>query len=151
MQLVGKLIAAIIFAIVGVVALSPLLAMAGTTAGPVVVIGTWLVLAVIIFVAPTVRRSFGRGFLLSGAALLALPLSTFMLSGQVMVEMMNDAALAGATDGDMAATAIGATAGAAMLTGVAAMFGVILGIIFLAIGFVLALGGRREVVVVERG
>lgn len=95
------------------------------------------------FFAPSIRRALGRGFLLLGVSFFALPVSTLLLSGRAASEVV-----AASAQGDQAATAIGAGLGAAVMTGAGTFFGVIFGIIFTLLGLVLALGGRREVVVV---
>lgn len=94
--------------------------------------------------APTVRRAFGRGFLIVGVSLFALPLTVGMLTAQAASEVI-------AASSDSPATAIiGAGGGAALFTGLATFVGLILGSIFTIAGLVLALGGRREVVLVDR-
>ena len=92
--------------------------------------------------APTIRRAFGRGFLVLGASVFILPISALLLSGRIVGEMTSSAAA-----NDQAATALGAGLAGAAFTGVASFFGLILGTIFLLIGLVLVLGGRREVTV----
>jgi len=94
--------------------------------------------------APTLRRAFGRGFLLTGVALLALPLSTMLLSGRVASDMVTNASAQ-----DQAFAAAGAGIAGAAMTGAAAFIGIITGLIFVIIGLVLALGGRREVIVIN--
>lgn len=95
--------------------------------------------------APTFRRALGRGFLLLGFCFLALPVSTLLLSGRVAAGMVG-----GAAQADQVATAVGAGLGMALPTGAGAFLGVIFGVIFTILGLVLALGGRREGVVVQR-
>jgi hypothetical protein len=51
--------------------------------------------------------------------------------------------------GDEATTAIGATLGGGLMVGASMFIGFIAGAIFLILGLVLTLGGRREVVVVS--
>jgi hypothetical protein len=107
----------------------------------------WLVFAVVglgavlTFFAPTIRRSFGRGFLLAGVAVLGLPLSVLMLSSRVTSDMVTSTHNSGAT-------MIGAGIGATMMTGAAGFVGFFFGAILIVIGLVLALGGRREVTVI---
>jgi hypothetical protein len=96
--------------------------------------------------APTIRRAFGRGFLLLGVAFVALPISVLLLSGRVGSEMIAGAG----NDGDAAAAAIGSGIAGVMATGAATFIGFIGGAICIVIGLVLALGGRREVYVVQR-
>lgn len=93
--------------------------------------------------APTIRRSFGRGFLLLGASVFALPLSVMMLSGRVASDMAAESTNQGAT-------MVGAGIAGTMMTGAAGFIGFFFGTILLIIGLVLALGGRREVYVIER-
>lgn len=95
------------------------------------------------FFAPTIRRAFGRGFLMLGASVFALPLSVMMLSGRVASDM------AAQTPND-GATMVGAGIAGTVMTGAAGFIGFFFGTILLIIGLVLALGGRREVIVVER-
>jgi hypothetical protein len=95
--------------------------------------------------APSIRRTFGRGFLLLGVCFFALPFSTMLLSGRAASEVV-----AASSQGDQAATAVGAGVGAVLMTGVGTFLGVTFGIIFLVLGLVLALGGRREVIVVSK-
>jgi hypothetical protein len=102
-------------------------------------------LAALGFFAPTIRRALGRGFLLLGVSFFALPVSALLFSGRVASE-----ALDRATPADQAGTAIGGGIAMALLTGAGTFIGVTFGVIFTVLGLVLALGGRREVVVVKR-
>lgn len=95
--------------------------------------------------APSIRRAFGRGFLVLGASVFALPVSAFLLSGRAASDV-----IATSEAGTEAATAIGAGIAGVAVTGLATFFGIILGAIFLLIGLVLSLGGRREIIVVEK-
>lgn len=140
-----RLIVGVIFGVASALALSPaIVAFVNMPGG-----NAWMVLVVAIIgallgvFAPTIRRAFGRGFLLLGASIFALPLSTLLLSGRVTSDMA-------AQSGNDAATLAGAGIAATMMTGAAAFIGFFLGAIFLIIGLVLVLGGRREVVIVER-
>jgi hypothetical protein len=90
------------------------------------------------FFAPTIRRAFGRGFLLLGVCVFALPLSVMLLSGRVAHDMVT------ASEHD-AMTAVGAGIAGTLMTGASAFIGFFLGAIFIVAGLVLALGGRREV------
>lgn len=110
---------------------------------------TWVIVAIgaiLGFFAPTIRRAFGRGFLLLGVSVFALPLSMMLLSGRVASDMIS----AGTTDMDRAGAAFGAGVAGTVMTGAAAFIGFFLGAIFLIIGLVLVLGGRREVVVIQQ-
>ena len=110
----------------------------------------WVVVlatASLVFFAPSIRRAFGRGFLAVGAAVFALPLSAMLLSGRTTSDMM--AASSGASAAEQAGTAIGAGLAGLAFTGISAFVGFFLGMILIVIGLVLALGGRREVIVVN--
>ncbi|MDP0929000.1 hypothetical protein Q0601_17585 [Paracoccus onubensis] len=96
------------------------------------------------FFAPTIRRSFGRGFLILGVCLFALPVSTFLLSGRVANEMITNASAE-----EQAFAAAGAGLAGVAITGAAAFVGFFLGVIAIVIGLVLSLGGRREVIIIE--
>lgn len=134
-----------IFGVASALALSPAVAAFNDTQGGSVWV-FWVVIAIGALLgtfAPSIRRAFGRGFLLLGVSVLALPLSTMLLSGRVAGNMASES-------GNDAATLVGAGIAGTMMTGAAAFIGFFLGAIFIIIGLVLALGGRREVVVVER-
>ncbi|GAB5428047.1 MAG: hypothetical protein Devi2KO_15060 [Devosia indica] len=109
----------------------------------------WMLLVVILIsallgvFAPTIRRAFGRGFLLVGVACLALPISTMLLSGRVMNDMLAESTNQGAT-------MVGAGIAGTLMTGAAGFIGFFLGSILIIIGLVLALGGRREVILVKQ-
>ncbi len=127
-------------------ALSPVVAaILPTENAPIAAIAVFALIAVLCFFAPTGRRAWGRGSLVAGALFLALPLSMTVLSARIGTQMVANASTA-----DAGATAVGATLGAGLMVGVSAFFGVIFGAIFLIMGLVLVLGGRREVIVVER-
>ncbi len=154
MRVIGKIVAAIIFSIVGFLAGTPLFASFGVAdaasdTGSYLGIALFLSVFAIIMFAPTVRRAFGRGFLLSGLLIFALPLSVLILSGTAASSVISDTAAAGADEASQAAAALGASLGAGLLTGFASFVGFILGSIFIITGLVLTLGGRREVVVVN--
>lgn len=106
------------------------------------------IFAIVIVLAKTIRHAFGRGFLLSGAAFLLLPLTSSLLGGVVANEVIQEAATA--SEAEQAGAVIGATLGAGLFAGAASIVGIILGVIFIVFGIVLLLGGRREVIVVER-
>ncbi|BAQ69192.1 hypothetical protein CCR90_08145 [Rhodovulum sulfidophilum] len=144
-----RLIIGAVFGIASVLALSPALAAFSSEDGDstnFVMLGVVALCALLGVFAPTIRRAFGRGFLLLGASTFALPISTFLLSGRVASDTM------ASTSGEEvdAASAIGAGLAGVAMTGMAAFIGLIMGAIFLLIGLILSLGGRREVVIVER-
>lgn len=150
---VFRIVIGIVFGLVASAALVPAVAavaggeQAGT--GAAVLIAITALCGLIGLFAPTVRRAFGRGFLIAGVSLLALPLSTLMLSGRAAHEVVTKASATGDAAAQ-AGTAIGAGLAGVAITGVATFIGLIAGGIFIILGLVLALGGRREVIVVER-
>lgn len=142
---IWRFIVGIVFGLVTAFAISPALAaMPESNISQNLFFLVILAGGILAVLAPTARRAFGRGFLLSGAALVALPLSMALLSGRAFNEVVGSAAA-----GDQAFTAVGAGLGAAAVTGAAAFIGIILGMIFLIAGLVLSLGGRREVVIIN--
>lgn len=139
-----QLVVGIIFGVVTTAALSPFFASLSGESGATLALICAAFVCVIIVIAPTYRRAFGRGFLFSGVALFALPLSAFVLSGVAVNETVNAAA-----DADKGYAVIGGVMAGTLVTSVAAFFGLISGTIFLVAGLVMSLGGRREVVVVQ--
>lgn len=142
-----RIIIGVIFGIGAAIALFPAFAAVATeqdTVTPFVMIGLVPLCGVLCLFAPTVRRAFGRGFLLLGASVFALPISVFLASGRAASEVVNTA-----EEGSEAFAAVGAGLVGVAFTGVATFVGVIIGAILLLIGLVLSLGGRREVIVVS--
>lgn len=140
-----------LFGILCAFALSPAIAAfhaEGSDTSSILTFAIMAAMAALGFFAPTIRRAFGRGFLVLGLCCLALPLSAMLLSGKVANEVVTGAA-AGATDGEQAAMALGAGLAGVAVTGAATFIGLIAGAIFVILGLVLALGGRREVIVVK--
>lgn len=147
MSLMAKIIIGILFGLLTMVPLVPGVAAISPVNSGVVI---WIVLAVavaIVGLAPTIRRACGRGFLLLGAATFILPVSTMLLSGRVAHEIVSTA-----PEGGQVGAAVGTGLAGIALTGISAVVGLFLGAVFLIIGLVLALGGRRQVEVtyVER-
>ena len=145
MRILSKIIAIIVFGILGGIVASPLAAIFvddGTS--NYVFLGVFLVIALAALFAPTGRRAWGRGSLIVGALFIAMPLFMTGLSAKVGSDMISETS---ETDG--AATAIGATLGGGLMVGASMFIGFILGAIFLILGLVLILGGRREVIVVR--
>lgn len=143
-----RMIIGIVFGICAAVALTPAFAAftsENDNASAIAMVAFVLVCLVICFFAPTIRRAFGRGFLLLGASVLLLPLSAFLLSGRAASEVVSSA-----TQGGETAAIVGAGLAGVAITGLATFFGLIIGAVLLLIGVVLSLGGRREVVIVER-
>jgi hypothetical protein len=141
-RMILKLIIGIIFSLISVLALSPMLA---ATLGdkPAVTFILMALIVIIIALAPTVRRAFGRGFLCLGAAVFALPLSTMILSSVVTSESVSMA-----TDADKTMAGFGGVVAGGLMTGVAGLIGFFFGSVLLLFGLILSLGGRREVIVV---
>lgn len=144
-----RTIVGLVFGVMSALALSPALASMTSNEGggsaPIMMLAIIVIGAAFGFFASSIRRAFGRGFLFTGVCLLALPLSTALLSGRAASDTVNSVAAS-----DQALTAVGAGLGAVALTGAAAFIGLILGGIFVITGLILVLGGRREVVVVDR-
>lgn len=142
-----RLIIGIIFGAGSALAISPALAAFNTSddsIAPYLVLPIIVLSGVICFFAPTIRRAFGRAFLLLGVSVFALPISAFLLSGRAASEVVN-----AADEGSEALAVVGAGLAGAAVTGVATFFGLIMGAILLLAGIILSLGGRREVVVFE--
>lgn len=143
-----RIIIGAIFGLLCALTLSPALAAFISTDGtgntPLLTLGIVGISVVLAWFAPTIRRAFGRGFLLLGVCMIALPLSTALLSGRVASEVVS----ASSTE-SQAFSAVGAGIGAMAMTGAAAFIGFTLGGIFLITGLILALGGRREVIVMN--
>lgn len=153
MRIVSAVFRIIIGAVFGVacyLVLAPALAALLSSAPGVVSVAVLLVLVAlgvtVAIVAGTIRRAFGWAFLSLGLCTLALPLSTMLLAGRVGADMVSTASN---TD-HPGATLLGAGLGAGLMTGVAAIVGFFLGAIFLIIALVLLLGGRRQVILVDR-
>jgi hypothetical protein len=97
----------------------------------------------LVLLAPSVRRGFGRSFLSLGSATVLLPISMLALSGRVT----NDMVLQAGTEADQGAAAVGGMLAGGLATGLAGFVGFIVGGILLILGLVLSLGGTREVVI----
>ena len=96
MRFVSKLLSTIVFSLLTFLALSPLAAalMKGSkSAAPVVLLLTLGVVGLLVFLAPTGRRAWGRGSLIAGAAFLALPGVTAVHDLHVWGLSTTDAAL----------------------------------------------------------
>lgn len=148
MRIVSKILATIVFGLICFIALSPLGAAVtnGSGSAPTIMLLAVLILmGVLVFWAPTGRRAWGRGSLVAGVCFVALPLSMLVLSGQAVQEVV-----AGAPVDEAGMATVGASIGAGLAVGASAFFGFIFGTIFIVTGLVLVLGGRREVVIVER-
>lgn len=138
----------VLFGVASAIMLTPAFAAFSTdqdSIAPKIMMAFVLLCGALAFFAPTIRRAFGRGFLVLGATTLALPLSAFLLSGRAASEVTQQA-----EEGAEIFAAVGAGLAGVAVTGIAAFFGLILGSIFILIGLALSLGGRREVIVVER-
>lgn len=143
-RIIFKIIVGVFFGIAAGIALSPLFAAITHSKGTAGFFLMMFVTTLLAGLAPTVRRAFGRGFLLLGASIFALPLSTFILSGVVSHEMIS-----GAAEADKGYAAAGSMIAGGLMTGIAGLLGFVLGSICLIFGLILSLGGRREVVIVE--
>lgn len=144
-----RILVGVLFGVGSAIALTPAFAAFTTdqdTITPIIMMALVLLSGALCFFAPTIRRAFGRGFLMLGAAVFALPISAFLLSGRAASEVVTTA-----EEGTEAFAAVGAGLAGVAVTGLATFVGVIIGAILLLIGLVLSLGGRREVIIVERG
>lgn len=142
-----RIIVGVVFGVIAAMALSPAAAAFNTSPdsrAPMIMLVTVGLSAVLAFFAPTIRRAFGRGFMLAGVSFIALPISMMLLSGRVASDMVT-----AADANSQGATAVGAGIAGIAMTGAATFIGLIVGAIFIIIGLILALGGRREVIVVE--
>jgi len=143
-----RILVGVLFGIGSAIALTPAFAAFTTdqdTITPIIMMSFVLLCGVLCFFAPTIRRALGRGFLVLGASVFALPISAFLLSGRAASEVVGTA-----EEGTEAFAAVGAGLAGIAVTGVATFIGVIIGAILLLIGLILSLGGRREVIVIER-
>jgi hypothetical protein len=144
-----RLIIGAVFGLGCYIALAPALAAmmsaASSQAIGIVTIVFVVVGAIIGLLARSIRRAFGWGFLELALCTLGLPLSTMLLAGKVANDMTTAAA-----SGDKGTTLIGSGLAGGLMTGAAAIVGFFLGAIFLIIALVLLLGGRREVILVDR-
>lgn len=142
-----RILVGILFGIGSAIALIPAFAAFTTdedSITPIIMMSLVLLCGVLGFFAPTIRRAFGRGFLLLGSSVFALPISAFLLSGRAASEVISTA-----EEGSEAFAAVGAGIAGIAVTGVATFIGVIIGAILLLIGLILSLGGRREVIIIE--
>lgn len=142
---IAQILIGIIFGFLTSAALSPLFASFQSATGANLALVTGAAVVIFVSIAPTVRRCFGRSFLLLGAAIFLLPLSALVLSGVAINETVDAAA-----EADKGYAVVGGVLAGGLLTGFASFFGFIVGTVFLIIGLVLSLGGTREVVVVGR-
>lgn len=142
-----RILVGVLFGIGSAIALTPAFAAFTTdqdTITPIIMMSFVLLCGVLCFFATTIRRAFGRGFLVLGASVFALPISAFLLSGRTASEVISTA-----EEGSEGFAAVGAGLAGVAITGVATFIGVIIGAIFLLIGLILSLGGRREVIIIE--
>lgn len=148
-RIIFQIIIGVIFAAASVAVLLPgLAALNGSSMQrPITLIAFGLVM-IATAAAPNIRRAFGRSFLFLGASVFLLPLSTMLLSGVAANEVVNAAAAAGDADQGMALA--GSVVAGGLATAFAGFVGFILGSVLLIAGLILSLGGRREVVVVQR-
>jgi hypothetical protein len=140
-----QLIVGAIFGGLSAASLSPLLASFGTDMGATGTIFVFCTVALLVVIAPNIRRAFGRSFLLLGAAVFLLPLSTMVLSGVTLNETVE-----GVAEADKVYAAVGGVLAGGLMTAAAGFIGFVLGSILLLVGLVLSLGGRREVVVINK-
>lgn len=143
-RIIGQSVIGFVFGLVSLAALSPFLASLPEQAGDYAGLGVAGFVALLSGFAPTVRRAFGRGFLVTGASVFALPLSTIILSGTVLAQTVSDTAVS-----DQGYAVAGGVIAGGMMTAAAGFIGFFFGTILLLTGLILSIGGRREVVVVK--
>ena len=142
-----RILVGAVFGVGSAIALTPAFAAFTTgqdTITPIIMMSLVLLCGVLCFFAPTIRRALGRGFLVLGMSIFALPISAFLLSGRAASEVVSTA-----EEGSKAFAVVGAGLAGVAVTGVATFVGVIIGTILLLIGLILNLGGRREVIIIE--
>lgn len=145
MGLIGKLLAVVVFAPLSYLALVPLAAAIGPSSSPFVFAGCLALIAALAFLAPTARRAWGRGALVAGALFLAMPFGATALAARAGQQVVAETSAEDASVG-----VVGATLAGGAVVGASMFIGFIVGAILIILGLVLALGGRREVIVVER-
>jgi hypothetical protein len=157
MTFISKLIAGVLFGVIAAIAATQFGAAFGSdgTAGAAVMLITLLATSSICLFARGGRSAWGRGSLIAGLLFLALPVSMTMLSARAGSEAVKDVramAIAESRDADLAegAATVGAGIGAGLMIGASGFFGLFLGAIFIVLALILLLGGRREVVIVDR-
>ena len=144
-RILFQIILGVIFGGLSAVSLSPLLASFTPNTGSIGAIVVFIVVLALVSFAPSVRRAFGRSFLLLGAAVFLLPLSTLVLSGVAVNETVGAAA-----EADKGYAVAGGVLAGGMMTAAAGFVGFIFGSILLLAGLILSLGGRREVIIANR-
>jgi len=145
---VFRIVICAVFAFGCFVALSPALAalFKGASAAPAIALVALVVAGALVGVfSRSIRRAFGWSFLALALCVVALPLSTMLLAGRVAVDATN-----AAETSQQGATVLGAGIAGTLLTGGAAIIGFFLGAIFLVVALILLLGGRRQVILVDR-
>lgn len=140
-SVIFRILIGVIMSAASVLVLSPAFA-AFKTDGVVPMLIFFTAFFLVITLSPTVRRAFGRGFIALALAFFALPLSSFLLTGAATVEAARSTNVEGATF-----LVGGAMTGMATLVG--GFVGLVIGGICLIIGVLFALGGRREVIIVQ--
>ena len=149
-RIVFQLALSLPFAFTSVIALVPFFASLKEQIGDRAAIysyGAAAFIAIIVFVAPTIRRCLGRGFIMVAVSLFLLQVTTTFVTIEVSSQQIAEA---NETDEiEVAATYVGTgivATGATLVTG---FFGFFFGSVCLILGVVLLLGARREVVSVD--
>lgn len=135
----------VFFAFLTLASLSPLFASFQSTTGTTLAIIVGVIVIIFASIAPSIRRCFGRSFLILGAAIFLLPISAVVLSGVALNETVEMAA-----DADKSSAILGGVLAGGLVTGLASFVGFVLGTILLVFGLVLSLGGTREVTIKGR-
>jgi hypothetical protein len=127
-----RILIGVLFGIGAALALTPAFAAFTTEQETVtlyIVYSLILLCGVLCFFAPTIRRAFGRAFLVLGSSVFALPISAFLLSGRTASDAVRTA-----EEGSEGIAALGAGIAGVAFTGAATFIGVVIGAILLIIG-----------------
>ncbi|MBB1248398.1 hypothetical protein [Rhizobium sp. G21] len=137
-----RILAGVLFGALAGLALAPAVAAFGSSHAdrslllvPAVALGG----AILAGLAPTIRAAFGRGFLIAGASFFSLPVSTILLTGKALLDLI----IPGSDAASGEASLLTGVAGLAV-SGFVTLVSLVAGAIFVIIGLVLALGGRRR-------
>jgi hypothetical protein len=140
-----QIVLGLIFGLLCFGALTPLLASLPSSSSAAAGFAVILIVLLVVAFSSNLRRSFGRSFLLLGVCVFLLPLSMMALSGTVLNESVTVA-----NEANKSATVAGGVIAGGLMTMLAGFVGFVLGSVLLLIGLILSLGGRREVVVVNK-
>jgi hypothetical protein len=138
-----RFLAGLLFGALTALALTPSVAAFSapdTDPSPLLVPVIALVSAILCTLAPTIRKAFGRGFLIAGLSFFSIPVSTILITGQALLDVI----IPGSSTASGEASLLTGVAGLAV-SGFVTLVSLIAGALFVIIGLVLILGGRRHV------